>query len=106
MKSALKRLSSQETEITSVSAAMEVKTIILSNASGKTALVRVLIEKNDGSSSVIFNGNVYPNLTESVYSSKDVQFFLESGEKIKASAHNVDGSDPGSNVVDMILSYV
>jgi hypothetical protein len=108
MKSEFLRLSSSEIDALTASEVVTIQTLILSSNSEKTAFATIYIEKSDGSTSsdfVIFNGNVYPNLNESVYFSKDLQLFLEDGDKIKASARHLDGSDPESNVVDMIISY-
>ena len=108
MKSEFLRLSSSEIDALTASEVVTIQTLILSSNSEKTAFATIYVEKSDGSTSsdfVIFNGNVYPNLNESVYFSKDLQLFLEDGDKIKASARHLDGSDPESNVVDMIISY-
>lgn len=106
MKTALKRISSAAAGVMTATSDVIVKTIVLANTSSKSVYCKLYVEKSGSSeSNVVFNGNVYPNTNISVYISKDIQFYLNSGDRLLSSASHLDGTSLSDYVLDVVVSY-
>lgn len=107
MKSVLKRLNSVGQDILTSLDNILVRTLIISNTTEKHVHATVYIDRADPAAAdiIIFSGNVYRNLNASVYFSKDMQFYLDAGDKIVGSAEYLDGTGPDEAVADLVLSY-